>query len=38
MSEFYKFAGEHPLLVILLAFILVGFAVRIIPWSKRDDD
>lgn len=35
MSDFYAFAGEHPILTLLLASMVVGAVVRLVPWSKR---
>jgi len=38
MSEFYKFAGDHPILTFALASVIVGAVVRVIPWSKKGED
>jgi hypothetical protein len=38
VSEFYAFAGEHPILTFLLAGMVVSAIVRLIPWSKRGED
>lgn len=36
MSEFYAFAGEHPVLTVVLASMLLSAVVKLLPWSRRD--
>jgi hypothetical protein len=38
MSDFYGFAGEHPVLTFLLAGMMVRAFIRLVPWSKREKD
>jgi hypothetical protein len=37
MSEFYKFAGEHPILTVILAILFVSLVAKLVPWSKNGD-
>ena len=37
MREFYDFAGGHPFLTLILASMILGTVVRLIPWSKKED-
>lgn len=38
MNDFFKFAGEHPILTVVLACIVLGTLVKLVPWSKSDDN
>jgi hypothetical protein len=36
MKQFLDFAGDHPIVTILLASMVLGTVVKLIPWSKKD--
>lgn len=38
MKEFFDFAGEHPILCYLLAAMVLTSIVKMVPWSKKDED
>lgn len=39
MDSFFKFAGEHPILVVILTMIVVGGVVKVIRgYNPHGDD